>query len=196
MALPGYNKDKRRKTFQQLPKGAYVITIKNAREEPNKNGNGSHLTIAFDIAEGEHARFFENQFKANTNEDKKWPNDGLFYLTVPTDGCQEYIWTNWNTFFADLEDSNGGFIFGGDPTTLKGKLIGGKFAIEQNEYNGRVYDHTKLRWTCVAEDVRTGNAGTMPKDKLIGNVGGAPMPQPDSDGFMSLPDGIDEEFPF
>lgn len=196
MALPAYDKTKRRKTFEQLPKGAYVIVIKNAIEVQNKSGSGTHLTIAFDIAEGEYAYFFDKKFRSNTNEDKKWPNDGIFYLTVPMDGCPEYVWTNWNTFFADLEDSNNGFVFGGDPKTIKGKLLGGKFAIEQSEFNGKIYDHTKLKWTCVAEDVRTGNAGAMPKDKLINSFGAAPMPQTDADGFMTLPEGIDEEIPF
>lgn len=34
MALPTYDKTKRRQSFQQLPKGAYVIKIKGAKEEP------------------------------------------------------------------------------------------------------------------------------------------------------------------
>lgn len=193
MALPTYDKSKRRKTFELLPKGAYVIKIKAAREDGNRNGSGSHLTIAFDIAEGDFAGFYDQQFHANTNEDKKWPNDATFYLTVPTDNAQSYVWDNWNTFFADLEDSNNGFVFGGDPASLRGKIIGGKFANEQSEYNGKVYDHTKLRWTCVAEDVRAGKAGRMPNDKLIASS----TPKPAAiDGFMDIPDTADEELPF
>ena len=189
MALPTYNKNKRRQTFEQLPKGAYVIEIKGAREDQNKNSNGSHLTIAFDIAEGEYAGFYSKMFEQNTNEDKKWPNDAVFYLTVPTDGSQEYVVTNWNTFFADLEDSNNGFVFGGDVKALKGKKLGAKMAIEQSEYNGNIYDHTKMRWTCVAEDVRQGKAGKLPNDKLIQqSTGGA--------GWENVPDQIDEELPF
>lgn len=166
MALPTYDKNKRRKTFQALPKGAYIVKILNVKEEPNKNSGGRHLTIAFDIAEGEYKDFYQNQYAQNTNEDKKWSNDAYFYLNIPDDNSKVYVWNNWNTFFADLEDSNNGFVFAGDPATLKGKLIGGKFAIEQTTYNGNVYDHTKLRWTCVADDVRNGKAGKLPPDKL------------------------------
>ena len=54
MALPTYDKSKRKKTFEQLPKGAYVIKIIGAREDPNKNGSGTHLSIAFDIAVGKY----------------------------------------------------------------------------------------------------------------------------------------------
>ena len=190
MALPTYNKTKRRQTFEQLPKGAYVIEIKGAREDQNKNGNGSHLTIAFDIAEGEYAGFYSKMFEQNTNEDKKWPNDEVFYLTVPHDGSPEYVVTNWNTFFADLEDSNNGFVFGGDVKPLKGKLLGAKMAIEQSEYNGKVYDHTKMRWTCVAEDVRKGQAGKLPQDKLIQSSSSS------GSGWSTVADDVDEELPF
>lgn len=192
MALPTYDKSKRRKAFKQLPKGAYVIEFKGCRQEKNKNGNGEHLTLPFDIAEGEYKGFYQNQYNNNSNEDKKWPFDAIHYLTIPQDDSPAYAWDNWNTFFADLEDSNGGFVFSGDIKTLKGKQIGGKFALEQTESNGNIYDHTRLRWTCVADDVRSGDFGSMPKDKLISNN----STTMDTAGFMSIPEGTDEEVPF
>lgn len=194
MALPKYDKAKRRKQFELLPKGAYVVIIKNAKEEANKKGTGSHLTIAFDIAEGEYKSFYENQFNNDTNEDKKWPRDAIHYVSVPDDNSQIYVWDNWNTFFADLEDSNNGFVFSGDVKTLKGKLIGGKFHNEQSEYNGNIYDHTRLRWTCPTEDVRSGKPGKMPKDSLITHAA-VPQSPPPSNDFMAVPEG-DDEIPF
>ena len=193
MALPKYDKSKRKKTFEQLPKGAYVINILNAVEEENRNKAGSHLTISFDIAEGEYEGFYSNQYMQNTSEDKKWPRDAIFYLTVPSDGCNEFVWQNWNTFFADLEDSNNGFQFAGNPRELKNKLIGGKFAIEQNEYQGNTYSHTRMRWTCVADDVRNGKAGKLPPDKLIEQ---APPVSGSGTDWMKVPEGIDEDLPF
>jgi hypothetical protein len=88
--------------------------------------------------------------------------------------------------------------------TLKGKLIGSKFHIEQSEYNGNVYDHTKLRWTCVADDVRQGKAGKLPADKLIESRGGAIRRETDPftgaasniDDFVSVPEGAEDEVPF
>lgn len=196
MALPTYNKNQRRRTFEALPKGAYVVRILDAREESNKNNSGRHIKIAFDIAEGDYKNFYQDQFDRNTSEDKKWPNDAVYYLTVPEDNSPAYVFTNWNSFFADLEDSNNGFVFGGDVKTLKGKLVGGKFHIEQTEGNGNIYDHTRLRWTCVAEDVRNGKAGRLPNDKLIGS-GTATKSAPASDNsFMDIPEGSGEEIPF
>ena len=195
MPLPTYDKSKRKQTFQQLPKGAYVVVIKNAKEVSNKNGAGSHLEIAFDIAEGEYKGFYMNQFEKNTSEDKKYSRDAYYYLNVPDDNSPQYIWDNWNTFFADLEDSNNGFVFGGNPTTLKGKLIGGKFHIEQTEYNGNVYDHTRLRFTCVADAVREGKYGKLPNDKLVSSAPRQPVAGAPTD-FMAIPEGSEEEVPW
>ena len=194
MALPKYDKSKRRQNFVQLPKGAYVIRILDAKEEPNRSGRGSHLVISFDVAEGEYKDIFLNQYRANTNEDRKWPSDGTYFLTIPDDDTPAFIWTNYNSFFSDLEDSNNGFVFSGDPKALKNKLIGGKFANIQSEYNGQIYDHIRLRWTCVAEDVRSGNPGKMPNDKLIQAT--AARPAIPTDDFVSVPEGLDDELPF
>ena len=196
MSLPSYNKSKRRTTFETLPKDAYVVKILGAKEE---NGQyGPQVSIAFDIAEGKYAGFYQAQFERNTNEDKKWPFDAVFYLTVPEDSSPEYVGRDWNSFFADLDDSNNGFVVDGDVKKLKGKLIGGKFHIKQTEYNGNVYDHTKMRYTCVAEDVRQGKAGRLPQDKLIGTGRAASKASSNEsmDGFLSIPDGMDEELPF
>jgi len=198
MALPTYDKSKRRKSFEILPKGAYVVKIISAKQEKWPSGD-AYIKVAFDIAEGEHKGFYTRQYEAQkaNSEDAKWPFDAVYNLNIPGDGSQDYVYTNWNTFFADLEDSNNGFVFDGNLLNLKGKLIGGKFRNEQSEYNGNIYDHTRLAWTCVAEDVRTGNAGKMPNDKLVGdgkkntasNVTG-------DEDFMKISDDAAEELPF
>ena len=192
MALPGYDKSKRRRStgFEKLPKDAYVLKILNVKEEANKSGNGTHLTISFDIAEGDYKDFYLEQYNNDDREDKVWPYDARYYLTVPADNSAQYVHDNWNTFFADLEDSNEGFVFKGSLDTLKGKIIGGKFNIEQTEYNGNVYDHTRLKWTCLADDVRNDKAGKLPNDKMIAARPTAP------DDFINIPDSIEEEAPF
>lgn len=200
MSLPTYDKNKRKKSYQQLPKGAYVIKIKASKEEKNKNSDGTHLRIAFDIAEGEYAGFYQNQYDSGSNEDKKWPADATYNLNIPTDSSESWVWDNWNTFFADLEDSNNGFVFAGDPKTLAGKIIGGKFHIRQSEWKGTVYDHTQLKWTCVAADVRNGKAGKLPNDRLINGTNatrsGSATQQTDENGFLEVPEGMDAELPF
>ena len=198
--IPSYDKSKRKKEYEQLPKGAYVVKIIDAKEEPNRNGSGTHLTILFDIAEGEYAGIYKRQYDNNSNVDKKWPVDGTYYLNVPDDNSQQFAWDNWNSFFADLEDSNNGFVFqGGDPRPLKGRLIGGKFRIEQRPYNDQIYESTRLHWTCVADDVRNGKAGKLPNDKLVNAAptlrSSYPKPAPEG-AFVNVPEGLDDELPF
>ena len=195
MALPTYNRNNRRKAFEPLPKDAYVVRILSAKTAETKSGF-NQLVIAFDIAEGQYKDFYKAQYDANSSEDKKWPNDAVFRLTIPHDGCQDYVVTNWDSFFADLEDSNSGFVFNGDEKALKGKLIGAKMHIEQSEYNGKIYDHTRMKWTCVADDVRNGKAGRLPNDKLIAGSSGSNRSAADNYANSGFSSADDEELPF
>ena len=195
MALPTYNRNNRRRTFEALPKDAYVVRILSAKTAETKSGF-NQLVIAFDIAEGQYKDFYKAQYDANSSEDKKWPNDAVFRLTIPHDGCQDYVVTNWDSFFADLEDSNSGFVFNGDEKALKGKLIGAKMHIEQSEYNGKIYDHTRMKWTCVADDVRNGKAGRLPNDKLIAGSSGSNRSAADNYANSGFSSADDEELPF
>lgn len=155
-------------TYEQLPKGAYVIKLLNVVEEANKSGNGSHLKIAFDIAEGQHTNFYKKSFDSDTREDKKWNNDAILYITSPEDNSEQYIIDNFNKFITAIEDSNEGYHWNWDENTLKNKLVGAKFFIEQSEYEGNIYDHTKPKWFIAAQKVRDGKYGKLPNDKLIG----------------------------
>ena len=201
MALPKYDKSKRKSNnYVQLPKGAYVIVIKGAKMDKWPSGD-ERIAIAFDIAEGEYKGLYQSQFDADTRSGKQWPYDAVFNLNVPTDSSEPWVWDTYNSFFADLEDSNNGFVFSGDLKTLKGKVIGGKFHNRQTEKDGNVYDHIVMKWTCIADDVRNNRAGKLPNDKLIGtgtrDSRASASSSSDSDGFMDIPDGtVDEELPF
>ncbi len=200
MALPKYDKSKRKNnTYIQLPKAAYVVVIKGAKMDKWPSGD-ERIAIAFDIAEGEYKGIYQSQFDSDTRSGKQWPFDAVFNLNVPTDKSEPWVWDTYNSFFADLEDSNNGFVFPGDLRTLKGKVIGGKFHNKQSEKDGNIYDHIVMKWTCIADDVRNNRAGKLPNDKLIGagtKSSRASASPTDSDGFMDIPDGtVDEELPF
>lgn len=188
------NRDKvKNYTYEMLPKGAYIIKIIDVKTEANKGGNGQHLKIAFDIAEGEYKDFYKRQFDNNPNEDKKWSFDAVYLLSVPDDSSPDWMAQQFFTFLANVEDSNKGYTFNGDETKLKGKLIGGLFRNEQTEdNNGNVYDHTRLRWTRPADDVRNNKFGKLPKDKLIDGTKKNTMSSGD-ERFMSIPDNAEED---
>ena len=164
--LPTYNRKNRRQGLVQLPKGPYVIRILHVEVKTTKKQT-RQLKVFFDINEGEYRDHYKAMYDRNANEDKKWPNDGIFRLTVPYPGCPDFMVANWDSFFSDLEDSNNGYVFDGNEKDLKGKLIGAKMHIEESEWNGKIYSHTRMMWTCTADAVRQGKAGPLPYDKLI-----------------------------
>lgn len=187
----GYER-KEQMEYEQLPKGAYVIKLLNVKEEANKSGGGSHLKIAFDIAEGEYAGFYKRAFENDTREDKKWSNDACLYLNCPEDDSEQWIVDNFNKFMTAVEDSNEGYHWGWDESTLKDKLVGAKFCIEQSEYEGKIYDHTKAKWFIAAKKVRDGKYGRLPNDKLISTTSTS-----GTGDFVNIPDNITaEEIPF
>ena len=192
--VPKYNKEDRRTgSFEQLPKGAYVCKILNVEEQTSKKGHPM-VVVSFDIAEGEYKDFYMKQYKADTSEDKHWNYDAVIYLTIPYDGCDAYITKNWATFWADVEDSNNGYVFDGNEETVKGKTFGGVFRIEQTQgNNGNIYDHTRFAWSKIAQDIRDGKIGKLPNDKLVETTAPASA---DASGFIDVVPDAEEDLPF
>ena len=107
---------------EPLPAGGYVAKILNA--EVKEYDWGEVLVISFDIAEGEHKDFFAKQYKSNTSEDKKWK--GNFRINVPQESNQ-YFESQKRSFgnaIACIEESNNGYHWAWDESTLKGKMVG------------------------------------------------------------------------
>lgn len=185
------NRVKQFTAFERLPKDAYVIKILSVKVADNSKG-GQRLVIAYDIVEGEYKDFYMKQFKANTNEDKKWPFDAIYNVNIPADNAPEWLSQNFFTFLANVEDSNPGYTFDGNEQALKGKIVGALMFNEQSESNGTVYDHTRVRWTRAAADIREKKYGSLPKDKLISAKASGAV-STDEDGFVNIPAGAPEE---
>ena len=173
----------------QLPKGNYVCKIMGIEEVTSQKGNKG-IKVSFDIAEGDYKDFYTKKYQADDREDKKWSPDAVYWISIPYDDCPGYIQDGWDTFWANVEDSNNGYVFNGNEKTVKGKTFGGFFRIEQTEYNGRIYDHTRLAKTCIAQDVRDGKATWSPKDKLIDQSSGS------NDDFIAIPESAPVDLPF
>ena len=195
--LKGYEKAQAYTEQERLPVGGYVLKILDVKEQVNDWGNV--LIISFDIEEGEHKGFFAANYKARTSEDKKWK--GTYRLRVPKDdGSEQDEWTmrRFKTISTAFEDSNSGYHWNWDEQTLKGKTIGGLFNNKEYAFNGRHGFYTNCHSLINVEKIRTGKF-TVPDDTLLkntGSAGSASQPAVDSDGFMNIPDGIDEELPF
>lgn len=182
----------------KLPTGIYKLHVLGVKYIDNSDkGWSDQLVISFDISEGEYAGFYNQQYKANTNEDKKWK--GNYRLYVPKDdGSEQDEWTmrRFKTVMNAFEDSNPGYSWNWDENTLKGKYIGGIFNDKEYEINGRTGFFTNCYALISLDQMATAKVPepTYLKDRS----GSAPQPTPSSvgDGFMDIPDGIDEELPF
>lgn len=196
MAIKRFNDYAETKSYgdiQALPKGGYVLKIMGA--EVCSNSIGQYVKISCDIAEGEYMNFFANEYKNQQTEDKKWRCNYL--LNIPNDdGTEKDGWTKrrFKTVIEALEESNSGYHFDWDEKKFKGKLIGGLF--NEREYlsnDGNVKRATNLAQMCTVEKIRSGKF-QLPDDKLLSS---RPQQAQSSDnGFMSIPDGVDEELPF
>lgn len=195
MKVPSYNKENRKKHFERLPKGNYVCKILNIREG-KVYGSKDGIIISFDIAEGEYKDFYKKQYAANTSEDKKWPWVAEYQLVIPTEGGDSRDTTNWDTFWANVEDSNNGYVFDGDEKKVVGKTFGAAFRIRQTQKNGYINDNTVIAWSTIAQDVRDGKVKEA-SDQLIdtGN-GDGNTDIASADGFMATSPAPAEDLPW
>lgn len=181
---------------EQLPRGGYVCKITGAKVEDTQWGQ--RVKVAFDIAEGDYAGYFQNKYNSNQNEDKKWP--GVLSLSVPKDdGTPQDGWTKrrFKTFTNALEDSNPGYRFDWDETKFKGKLIGIIFNYREWEFNGRTGMTPNAAKTTSVEAIKT-EKYKIPEDRYLNGNGPKAAPADNSglDGFVNVPGGVEEEIPF
>ena len=171
-----------------LPVGGYVAKIMNA--EVKEYNWGDVLVVSFDIAEGEYKDFFANQYKANTNEDKKWK--GNFRINVPQEGNQWFD-SQKRTFgnaIACIEESNSGYHWDWDEAKLKGKLVGVLFRNFEWEVNGNTGWSTECGTFVSVDDIRNGNFRQM-KNRPLKN-----KPVEAKPTVADFEEILDEDLPF
>ena len=81
------------------------------------------------------------------------------------------------------------FVKGGRISKTAG-IFGGVFHIKQSAKGDKVYSNTKMKWTCVAEDVRKGKITRFPDDVIVQKNAQT------LDDFVNLPEGPDEKAPW
>lgn len=185
---------------QKLPVGAYVCDIKQAVVQ--ENNYGGQLCVLFDISAGEYAGYYDDDFKRNQREDKKWK--GVLRLWLPKeDGSDKDEWTKsiLKGFIAAVEESNRGYTWNWDERTLAKKEIGILFRNEEWEYEGKTGWATRPFRAISVDSVEDGSY-TIPKDRPLKNKpASAQMPTysnypvPGASDFSMLEDD-DAQLPF
>lgn len=187
--------------FTPIELGGHYLVIKQVEEIQSKSGIPM-IKISFDTADTDRQpHYFADQFRADIWPDKKWPANGVMYMT--TEDANKNCTRNFKGFTTSAERSNPGFtIQWGDSfcACLKNKLIGGVFREELGVYNGRETHQHKLAWFCSNEKVADAAVPDVyetkkHKDWAAGGSLNSPMQQADT-GFMNIPDSIDDELPF
>lgn len=175
----------------KLPLGAYVCKIKKA--VPTSTDYGDQLCILFDICDGEYAGFYADDFAANTREDKKWK--GVLRQWLPKeDGTDrdESTKASLKGMITAIENSNPGFHWNWDETTLAGKLVGIVFRNEEWAFKGKT-GWTVRPFRATSVDKVVDGTYNLPRDKfLAAPPASAPYPVPN---FSQLSEP-DEELPF
>lgn len=180
--------------FVSLELGGHILVIKQVDELKSKNGKPM-LKVSFDTSDTDkQPHYFADQFRNDIRPDKKWPNNGVCYILTEDEygNCSK----SFKTFTTSVEKSNAGFsvVWGdGFAQCFKNKLIGGVFGIVEEEYNGNRSKKHKLRWFRSTEKIAEAD---IPEAKLLPVAQSVPMMTPGSDGFMNIPEGLEEELPF
>lgn len=190
--LSGFAKAQAYVDSERLPVGGYVLKILEV--EYQTNDWGDVILLSFDVAEGDQKDFFASNYKAQTGEDKKWK--GTYRLRVPKDdGSEQDEWTmrRFKTVISKVEESNPGYHWDWDEQNLKGKLVGALFNNKEYEFNGRHGFFTNCHSLVAVEKIRSGKF-EIPADTLLKEgTGPTGTPSRVGDGFMNIPDGVEDE---
>ena len=185
--------------FTPVELGGHKLIIKQVNETASKNGKPM-IVVLFDIAQDDiQPGYFTEQFKNDIRPDKKWPNQATQYiLTEDENGdCSR----SFKTFITCVEHSNSGFTTQwGDnfEKQFKNKKIGGVFGLQMDYYEGKEREKRVLRWFISLDKVPDARIPDISETKAFKNhKSGYPEGATSAgDGFMNIPDGIDEELPF
>jgi hypothetical protein len=153
---------------QKLPLSAYICKVKKTAIQSTEYG--AQLCVLFDIVEGDFKGYFDNDFKANQNQDKKWK--GVLRQWLPKDnGTEKDEWTksSFKGMVTAFEKSNPGYQFDWNEASLVGKLIGILFRNEEWEYEGKTGWAVRPFKAISVDSVRSGEF-TIPKDKPLKKV--------------------------
>ena len=112
--------------FKVLPIGAYECKIINAVENHNEESGKTTLKVMVDIASGEYKDYFKKRYDSNTAIDRKWDNNATKYLAFEGENTSFF-----KGFITTVENSNVGYKWNWDETTLRDKKIVGVFQYEQ-----------------------------------------------------------------
>lgn len=179
----------------QLPAGCYICQILGVKQEEYMGHD--RFIMQFDIAEGEYTDFYQKQYKQAKQSDQNAKYKGEYRQNMSGQGVPFF-----KGLITSIERSNPGFVFPFDQTGNEKMLAGKKFGAVMGREEFLTADGKKRMATKIFQirSVEGLKDAKVPEDRLLqdepGGTGSYGAPAPGSDGFINIPDGIDEELPF
>lgn len=181
--------------YQPPELGGHRMIIRQVVEMKSKTGKDM-IMVQFDFAEDDvQPWYFSMQYRDDARTDKKWPNQATQYILSQDENgrCSR----SFKTFVSCVESSNPGFVVQWGDTfcqCLKSRKIGGVFGEQMDYYNGGEKKKRVLRWFCSLDKVAEASIPEISETKAYKESRNVPAYGPiDSDGFMNIPDGVDDE---
>jgi hypothetical protein len=173
-------------SFNRIKPGGYVCVLTFVEDKPDKE----YLYIQYDIAEGEYKDYYKK-----LNEDRGFWGGRMWR------SYKEKALPMFKRMCSAVAKSNPGYVFDGmqnsDESTLVGKKIGLVIGEEEYETNdGAVKNRLYVAYECSVKDIESGSFKVPDYKPMSPGSNAATTPTISSDGFMNIPDGIDEQLPF
>lgn len=142
------------KEKKMLPDGWYTVKLLDALVCENKNKNGYHLQVAYDIVDPEYKDYFDYEFKHCQNVvNQKW--HGFFYVSLAYYAVKKFL--------KALKESNPNYIYDKKASSLRGLVIGVK--IESGSHHrsdGSVCQIKKVTKVCSVEECQLKRCNSIP----------------------------------
>lgn len=193
----GYDQAQAQGEFTPVELGGHYAIIKQVTETKSSTGKDMIVVLIDFAGNDKQAGYFSKLFANDSRDDKKWPFSGTKYVIVNDYEDANKTSRAFKTFCACFEKSNGCSVQWGGADwgkQFKGKKIGVVYGEEEHEWDGRTTMRHVLKWFCGADAV---DGASIPEPKYLSKAAAAaPAQRPDADGFLSVPEGVDEEIPF
>ena len=196
----GYDEAQASGEFTPVELGGHYAVVKQVSETQSSTGKDM-IVVLFDFMDPDkQSGYFQKIFNDDTRDPRKWPFNGSRYILVADYNDPKKTSRNFKTFCTCIEKSNDYTIQWGGKNwaqQFKGKKIGVVYGEEEHEYEGRVSMRHVPKWFCRWDAVKEAQT---PAPKYLNGSGPArptsSAPTTDENGFMSVPEGADDDIPF
>lgn len=177
--------------FTPINLGGHFAIIKRVKETTSKNGKPM-IQVAIDFsADDEQPGYFMKSFQDDNRPDKKWPYQGTQYIMTEDQSgkCSRSL----KSFITSVERSNNSECPWGASfeTWFTNKKVGVVYGEVEDEYNGELKTRRRIRYFYTYDKAKE---AAVPDKKQFRPPSGSVTTSPD--GFMNIPDTMQEEIPF